>query len=268
MSDKNILLMAHLMRRAGFGASKDELIEISKRSYEDQVDLILDTEPIYEVSKHLMHRYQPDYGSPMGNSSNGASWLYKMIWSDSPFKEKIALFWHGIFATGYAKLANGIVLHDQIKMFSKFGLGNYRDLLIELSKDPAMIIWLDNCESHKGAINENYGRELLELFSMGVGNYTEDDIKECSRAFTGWSIGNTDYMITRALRDSDWPYGRIAYHYEFKDDDNDKDHKKFLCHEGPLSGEDMFEIFLSKVIAEPEDAVILPLKDIPVADLS
>ena len=148
MSDKNILLMAHLMRRAGFGASKDELIEISKRSYEDQVDLILDTEPIYEVSKHLMHRYQPDYGSPMGNSSNGASWLYKMIWSDSPFKEKIALFWHGIFATGYAKLANGIVLHDQIKMFSKFGLGNYRDLLIELSKDPAMIIWLDNCESH------------------------------------------------------------------------------------------------------------------------
>ena len=125
MSNKNILLMAHLMRRAGFGASKDELIEISKRSYEDQVDLILDTEPIYEVSKHLMHRYQPDYGSPMGNSSNGASWLYKMIWSDSPFKEKIALFWHGIFATGYAKLANGIVLHDQIKMFSKFGLGNY-----------------------------------------------------------------------------------------------------------------------------------------------
>ena len=109
-----------------------------------------------------------------------------------------------------------------------------------------MLVWLANQDNHKKSINENWGRELLELFSMGVGNYTEDDIKECSRAFTGWSIGNTDYMITRALRDSDWPYGRIAYHYEFKDDDNDKDNKKFLGHEGPLSGEDIIEIICSK----------------------
>ena len=242
MSDKNIMLMAHLMRRAGFGASKDELLEISKRSYEEQVDLMLDSEPNYEVSKHLMHRYQPDYGSPMGNSSNGASWLYKMIWSDSPFKEKIALFWHGIFATGYAKLANGIVLHDQIKMFSKLGLGNYRNLLIELSKDPAMIIWLDNCESHKGAINENYGRELLELFSMGTGNYTEKDIKEAARAFTGWTIANKEYMTEKSQRDSVWPYGRLAMHFEYKEEDHDNDEKIFLGEKGNFNGEDIIDI--------------------------
>jgi hypothetical protein len=217
MSNKDIMLMAHLMRRVGFGSNKDELEKYVKNGYDNHVDLILDSEPNYEISKHLINRYQPDYGSPMGNSSNGASWLYKMIWSDSPFKEKISLFWHGIFATGYAKLANGIVLHDQIKMFSKFGLGNYKDLLIQLSKDPAMIIWLDNCESRKGAVNENYGRELLELFSMGTGNYTENDIKEASRAFTGWTIANKEYMTTKSQRDSVWPYGRLAMHFEYKD---------------------------------------------------
>tara|TARA_B110001454_G_scaffold42720_1_gene41908 strand:+ start:635 stop:2056 length:1422 start_codon:yes stop_codon:yes gene_type:complete len=242
MSNKDIMLMAHLMRRVGFGSTKDELEEYIKNDYDNQVDIILDSEPNYEISKHLINRYQPDYGSPMGNSSNGASWLYKMIWSDSPFKEKISLFWHGIFATGYAKLANGIVLHDQIKMFSKFGLGNYKDLLIQLSKDPAMIIWLDNCESHKGAVNENYGRELLELFSMGTGNYTEKDIKEASRAFTGWTIANKDYMTTKSQRDSVWPYGRLAMHFEYKEDDHDGDEKIFLGETGSFNGEDIIDI--------------------------
>ena len=74
-------------------------------------------------------------------------------------------------------------------------MGRFDDLLLELARDPAMIVWLDNQENHKDAINENWGRELLELFSMGVGNYSEDDIKECARAFTGWTLGNTEYMV-------------------------------------------------------------------------
>ena len=98
-------------------------------------------------------------------------------------------------------------------MFKRFAMGSLRTLLVELSKDPAMIIWLDNQQNHKGAINENFGRELLELFSMGVGNYTEDDVKECARAFTGWTIGNREYMELRSNRDSDWPYGRISWHF-------------------------------------------------------
>ena len=86
-------------------------------------------------------------------------------------------------------------------MFRRKALGKFDDLLVELSKDPAMIVWLDNQENHKGSINENYGRELLELFSMGVGNYSEEDIKEAARSFTGWSIGNTEYMVMRSERD-------------------------------------------------------------------
>ena len=105
-----------------------------------------------------------------------------------------------------------------------------------------MIIWLDNQDNHKGAINENYGRELLELFSMGVGNYTEQDIKECARAFTGWTIANREYMELRSQRDSDWPYGRISWHFEFHPEDHDDGEKEFLGQRGNFNGEDIVDI--------------------------
>ena len=81
-----------------------------------------------------------------------------------------------------------------------------------------------------------------ELFSMGVGNYTEDDIKECARAFTGWTIGNTEYMMVRSQRDSDWPYGRIAYHFDYRPEDHDDGEKTFLGHRGNFNGEDIIDI--------------------------
>ena len=242
MSDKDTFLMAHLMRRAGFGASLDELKELVKTGYDETVARMLDEEPKIPVSEYMIRRYQPDYGAALGSTTNGANWMYRMIWSDYPLREKVALFWHGIFATGYAKLANGKVLHDQIKMLLKNGMGNYQNLLVELSKDPAMIIWLDNCESHKGSINENYGRELLELFSMGTGNYTEEDIKEASRAFTGWTIANTDYMTLKCQRDSVWPYGRLSMHFEYDPDDHDDGEKTFLGQTGNYNGEDIIKI--------------------------
>ena len=131
---------------------------------------------------------------------------------------------------------------DQIRMFRRYGIGNFRTLLVELSKDPAMIAWLDNLDNHKGVTNENYGRELLELFSMGVGNYTEDDIKECAHAFTGWTIANADYMIIRAQQDSIWPYGRIAWHFEYRPEDHDDGEKEFLGERGRFNGEDIIDI--------------------------
>ena len=143
-----------------------------------------------------------------------ANWLYRMINSRTPLQEKVTLFWHGVFATGYAKLAQGKVLMDQHRMFREYGMGSLRPLLVELSKDPSMILWLDNHDNHSGAINENYARELLELFSMGVGNYSEEDIKECARAFTGWTVGNIEYMQMRAVNDYLWPYGRLNLHFE------------------------------------------------------
>ena len=101
---------------------------------------------------------------------------------------------------------------------------------------------MDNQDNHKGAINENWGRELLELFSMGVGNYTEDDIKECARAFTGWTIGNTEYMMARSKKDSDWPYGRINYFFDYREDDHDGGVKEFLGHSGEFNGEEIINI--------------------------
>src|SRR5262249_14676024 len=123
-----------------------------------------------------------------------------------------------------------------------YGLGRFDTLLVELSKDPAMIIWLDNNNNHKGSINENYGRELLELFSMGIGNYTEQDIKECSRAFTGWTLGNAEYMAMRASKDSIWPYSRIAWHFTYRDWDHGDGEKTFLGETGRFNGEEIIAI--------------------------
>ena len=105
-----------------------------------------------------------------------------------------------------------------------------------------MIIWLDNQTNHKGAINENYGREVLELFSMGAGNYSEADIKECARAFTGWTVRNAEYMALMGQKDSIWPYGRLLWHFEYRDDDHDDEEKVFLGERGRFNGEDIIDI--------------------------
>ena len=135
---------------------------------------------------------------------------------------------------------------NQIDMFRNRGMGSFDDLLVELSRDPAMIMWLDNQDNHKDAINENYGREILELFSMGVGNYSEDDIKECSRAFTGWTITNPEYMSLMSQKDSIWPYGRIVWHYKFDDVDHDSGEKVFLGERGNFNGEDVVKIICNQ----------------------
>ena len=254
MSDKNIDLMAHLMRRAGFGATRKKLNELAAQGYENSVDeLFKAVENPNRLSDNLIRRYHPEYSGMMGNQSPGANWMYRMVSTDAPLREKVGLMWHGIFATGYSKLANGKVLHDQIRMFERHGMGSFKNLLIELSKDPAMIVWLDNSENHNGSVNENYGRELLELFSMGVGNYSEKDVKEAARAFTGWTIGNTEYMTLKCMRDSVWPYGRLSFHFEYKEDDHDNGDKEFLGHKGNLNGEDIVDI----ICKEPATAAFL-----------
>jgi uncharacterized protein (DUF1800 family) len=254
MSNKNVELMAHLMRRAGFGATRDRLDELVEQGYDEVVERLLSavSHPT-RLTDNLIRRYHPEYSGMMGNQSAGANWMYRMISTDAPLREKLGLMWHGMFATGYSKLANGKVLHDQIRMFERHGMGSFKNLLIELSKDPAMIVWLDNSENHNGSVNENFGRELLELFSMGVGNYTEHDVKEAARAFTGWTIGNTEYMTLKSARDSVWPYGRLSFHFEYKEDDHDNGDKEFLGEKGNLNGEDIVDI----ICKQPATAAFL-----------
>ena len=240
--DTKVELIAHLLRRAGFGASRAELAAAANRGYEATVEELLNPQEEQRLSDYLVRRFHPELSGMMGPQAPGENWLYRMATTTAPLPEKMTLFWHGIFATGYNKVIHGKALSDQTRMFRRYALGSFRTLLLELSRDPAMIIWLDNQDNHKGAINENFGRELLELFSMGVGNYTETDIKECARAFTGWSIANRQYMELRSQRDSDWPYGRISWHFEFHPEDHDDGEKVFLGERGNFNGDDIVEI--------------------------
>ncbi len=234
MADKDIALMAHLMRRAGFGATRDELEARVVRGYEATVEELLHPEGQEPVDRYVFLRYQPGFWKPVTSPGMGsATWLYHLTNTRAPLEEKVALLWHHVFATGQSKIDNYDEMTDQIDLFREKGMGNYRELLMEVSRNPAMIYWLDNCDNHAYAVNENWGRELLELFSMGVGNYTEDDVQECSRAFTGWTI---------AAKLPRFPYNRFDWEFEYKEEDHDNGEKTFLGHTGNFNGEDIIDI--------------------------
>ena len=232
-SQDEIALMGHLMRRAGFGAPQEELQTRAAKGYDATVEELLHPEELPPIDENEFYRYFPGYEGALGPPINQADWVYRMINTKRPLEEKIALFWHQLFATGNSKVDNPPELTQQIKMFRKYGLGSFKELLVELAKNPAMIYWLDNNGNHNGAINENWGRELMELFALGVGNYSEDDIKEASRAFTGWTIAP---KIPRN------PLGRFYWNFEYKAEDHDDGEKTFLGHTGNFNGEDIIDI--------------------------
>jgi len=234
--------ISHLMRRIGFGGSKEEIDQLTNKSYEDAVDFLMDNSDENPVPTDLLRRYQIDLSDVRSVNSSGAFWMYRLAHSKFPFDDKVALFWHRVFATGQNKLIQGKVMTTQIDMFKKHGLGSFENLLIELSKDPAMIMWLDNQDNHKDNINENYGREILELFSMGVGNYSEEDIKECSRAFTGWTVENMPYMAIKMRNNTARPFGYVAWQFKFDQNDHDFGEKEFLGEKGNFNGEDIVKI--------------------------
>ncbi len=241
---EDMALMAHLMRRAGFGASREELEVRVAKGYESTVEELLHPETQPDVDEDILFRYFPNLEGPLGPPQAQTNWVYRMINTKRPLEEKVALFWHQLFATGNSKVDNPPELLQQIAMFRHHGLGSFPNLLVELAKNPAMIYWLDNNGNHKGAINENWGRELLELFSMGVGNYSENDIKEASRAFTGWTIGP---KIPRN------PLGRFYWSFQYKSEDHDDAEKTFLGHQGRFNGEDIVGI----VVQQPATARFL-----------
>jgi hypothetical protein len=238
MANNDIALMAHLMRRAGFGASRAELEAYTAKGYDATVEELLHPEHCEGADEYTLLRYQPGALLPGGMPPMGnINWMFHMVNSKRPLQEKMALFWHHVFATGNSKVDNYDQLLEQIKLFREQGMGNYRDLLVALSQNPAMIYWLDNNENHKRAVNENWGRELLELFSMGQGNYTEKDVREASRAFTGWTIG---VKIPRL------PYGRFPWQFEYVPEDHDNGEKEFLGHKGNFNGEDIIDIVVQQ----------------------
>ena len=241
-------LMGHLFRRAGFGATRDQLEAAVARGYEATVEDLLHPENAPPLEEDLIFRFYPDMKESRQIDPAQSLWVYRMINTQRPLEEKMALFWHSLFATGFSKLNHAKVMVNQIETFRKHALADFRTLLIEISRDPAMIFWLDNHTNTKRVHNENYGRELLELFSMGIGNYTEDDVKNCARAFTGWTLRPT---IPAAQ-----PYGRFDWEFEFRPDLHDYGEKVFLGEHGNFDGTDIIDI----IVRQPATAHFIAMR--------
>jgi uncharacterized protein (DUF1800 family) len=203
----------HLIRRAGFGASRSELAKLGAMSLRGAIDYLVEHERIPDDVDSFIGT--PDY---VGVTTRGEfqpntvisdarqRWLFRMVHSTRPLQEKMTLFWHNHFATAYSKIAGtfGAIeatrlmaakrsddpgrVRGQIELLRDYALGNFRDLLIEIAKDPAMLVWLDGRTNTRARPQENFGRELMELFTMGVGFHTEPDVYAAARVFTGWNL--------------------------------------------------------------------------------
>ena len=239
-SKQDSVLMAHLLRRAGFGATPAEMDRAMGMGYDSTLKELLNPDHDDEIPDDLIRRYHVDLSDL--RSGGGPHWVYRLVMTDTPLREKMCLLWHRVFATAVTKLIQSRPVTNQITMFREHGMGSFDELLIELSKDPAMIMWLDNQDNHGANINENYGREILELFAMGVGNYSEEDIKETSRAFTGWRVVNPDYMSIRMRNNTARPFGYMSWQFEYDDDDHDNGTKTILGQTGNWNGEDAVRI--------------------------
>ena len=205
----------HLLRRAGFGPNAADLARFEATPFPIAVDHVVEYErqPDDVDSKIGQSDYvgvttRGGQFSPYTNIEDARQrWLFRMVHSERPLQEKMALFWHNHFATTYTKVA-GVVgglqatkmlalktgelpgPRGQIELFRHYALGNFRNLLIEVARDPAMVVFLDGRTNTRARPQENFGREIMELFTFGIGNYTEQDVYAAARVFTGWNLRN------------------------------------------------------------------------------
>lgn len=180
--------LAHLLRRAGFTPRPDELDHAETIGYRAAVEHLLAPPPPDDEERYLTDRHLTASMAPMEAAMAAPAIMWQLVTSTNPLREKLALFWHGLFATAYKDGIAGVDQAAQFEMFRRHGLDRFDELLTRLSQDPAMLVYLDNQLSAVDRLNENYGRELLELFSMGRGTYDEDDVAASAAAFTGWSV--------------------------------------------------------------------------------
>ena len=155
-------------------------------------------------------------------------WANRMVASNRPLQEKMALFWHGHYAVNESKVRDYRKLLKQLELFHEMGTGSFRDLMVAIAQDPAMLSFLDASVNVKGAPNENFAREIMELFTMGVGHYTETDIREAARAFTGWNYADLDFVINQDLHDDG--------------------EKMFLGHRGNFDGVEIIDLIMEQPV--------------------
>src|SRR5258705_7769424 len=203
----------HLLRRAGFGARPDELSLFREMTISQAVDVLVNYDSLVDDVDSVIGT--PGYAgmtingtfSPQSNINHARQrWLFRMVHTNRPLQEKMTLFWHNHFATGYNKIAGTFgategarymaakasedpgQVRGQLEMLRENALGNFRDILLNIAKDTAMLVWLDGRTNFKAQPQENFGREVMELFTVGVGNYTEADVYAAARVFSGWNL--------------------------------------------------------------------------------
>ena len=232
----------HLASRTGFGLTPAEWAVLEPLDREQAVDRVLAgvrriaREPLAdsaspapprrpgtsEAARRAVFREQQDSAIQIK-----AWWYREMLGTDTPFTERMTLFWHNHLTTETRKVKWPALVHDQNRLLRRHALGSFRTLLHEIVRDPAMLRYLDGAASRKEHPNENFARELLELFTLGEGHYTEQDIREAARAFTGW----------RLRRD-----GSAHFRARWHDDGR----KTFLGRTGRFDGDDIVEIILDQ----------------------
>lgn len=193
---------AHLYRRAAFGASWDVIEAAAALSPVEAVERVFrGQEGLARFESDVIRLTQGTLESNNPRELQGL-WMYRLLNSPHPLQEKLTLFWHNHFATSQAKVNSVRLMHRQNDTQRRYALGSFAGLLREMTFDPAMLIWLDSNTNRKGAPNENYAREVFELFSLSPGHYTENDIKEAARALTGWSAKDEQPFFNPAEYDA------------------------------------------------------------------
>ncbi len=221
---------AHLLRRAGFGAAPEDVTEAVEKGLEATVDGLFDEaedqESEFRKTFEAVSSSLVDFGEP---EQARAWWLYRMARTRTPLREKLTLFWHGHFATSVAKVEDTNLMLRQVETLRRLAWGSVRELVLAIARDPAMLVWLDGESSTKEHANENFARELMELFTLGIGNYTEADVQAAARAFTGWHRDGAEFV--------------------FHPDDHDTGPKRFLGKTGKFDGNDVIAIILQQPAA-------------------
>jgi uncharacterized protein (DUF1800 family) len=232
--------VALLYRRAGFGLRPDELDAKTGLGFEAAVDELIDglgSVPDPPGDAVAVPSFTP-YARPTDPTSRKAFarqeatelkalqdwWVKRMIVTATPLREKLTLFWHGHFATGASKVRDARLMYLQNQLFRTAGGGSFEVLTQAVAKDGAMMVWLDTATDKKAHPNENFAREMMELFTLGIGNYTQDDVTAAARAFTGWA------------------YDRVDDRYVFRPRQHDDGSKTFLAHTGDFNGTDVITI--------------------------
>jgi uncharacterized protein (DUF1800 family) len=193
--------VAHLLRRAGFGSTEAELDLYTSLGFAPTLDRLLNFDQVDDSAVEQQVAAMPI--DRRNAELARLSWMTRMLYTRRPLQEKMVLFWHTHFATATSKVRGADTMLNQIQLFRDNALGNFETLLQRVTRDPAMLIWLDNNQNRKGSPNENYAREVMELFTVGIGNYTDADVKEAARAFTGYTANRQGQFTFNADQHDD-----------------------------------------------------------------